>query len=438
MTNQSFHQGLVRRFSIRSERVRGLVLVLASLVLAELLLHLFGAVSLSVRSVLAPPAERNVRWIEDTRLRLRSNPLWLEHDANGYRNAYAVAHADIVALGDSNTYGSFVSREAAWPQLLADKTGVTVYNMGVAGYGPAQYFLQTEDALRLSPKLIIIALYFGNDFVDTYILAQRNPEIRALAPLTATNTAARSLGKSEALQMLEREMTRRYGCNEVSPSAANRKQPVPSATGRWLVHHFMLYALASNLFANLWQEVANLWEELPTLEMPTVSTASTAGCASFASGKWRTGFNVPYVSAALDNRDPRIELGFEISQTALERIHQRVRAAGSEMLVVLLPTKESAFWDKIHKPEKFPGLRQLVDNEERWRLRLIEALRKEGVPILDLLPALRGAPVQPYFENTDEHPNETGHRLIADEIADYLNDPDDPELAIAHLWGQNP
>lgn len=396
---------------------------------AESLLHLLGATSHDVRSVLAPPAERNTRWVEDTRLRLRSNPLWLEHDANGYRNAHALAHADIVALGDSNTYGSFVAREAAWPQLLANKTGVSVYNMGVGGYGPAQYFLQIEDALRLSPKLIIIALYFGNDFVDTFVLAQRNPEIRALASHTASNGAARPLETNEALQTLEREMSRHYQCNEASPSMVNSKQPVASATSRWLAHNVMLYALASDL-------VAALREQLPAHEMPTLSTASTGNCANYIGRKWRTSFNVPYVSAALDKRDPRIKLGFEISRTVLERIHRRVRTAGAELLVVLLPTKESAFWDKIAKPERFAGLRQLVDEEQRWRIQLTDALRKQDVAVLDLLPALRDAPVQPYFENTDGHPNEAGHRLIANAIAGYLSDSADPELAVAHLLGE--
>jgi lysophospholipase L1-like esterase len=426
MSNQTYHQGPVRRFSIRSERVKRFALVVASLVLAELLLHLLGAASHDIRSVLAPPAERNARWIEDTRLRLRSNPLWLEHDARGYRNAHALAHADIVTLGDSNTYGSFVARGAAWPHLLADRTGVSVYNMGVAGYGPAQYFLQTEDALQMSPKLIIIALYFGNDFLDTFILAQRNPEIRALASLAPSNHAARPLETHKALQRLEREMSRRYPCNEMSPPATDRKQSVSSATDRWLAHHVMLYALASNLFGNL-------QVQLSAYAMPARSNAWSGKCANFVSRKWRTGFNIPYVSAVLDSRDPRIELGFEISRMALKRIHRRVRAAGSELLVVLLPTKESAFWNKIGKPERFAGLRRLVNDEARWRARLTEALHKEGVPVLDLLPALRDASVQPYFENADEHPNEAGHRLIAHEIATYLSDYTDPQLKVAHV-----
>ena len=83
-------------YAIRS--YYGFALVLASLIFAELLLHVLGAASHAVRSVLTPPAERNTRWIEDTRLRLRSNPLWLEHDANGYRNPHALTHADIVTL----------------------------------------------------------------------------------------------------------------------------------------------------------------------------------------------------------------------------------------------------------------------------------------------------------------------------------------------------
>jgi lysophospholipase L1-like esterase len=412
MSNQTYYQGSVRRFSVRSERARRFGLVLASLILAELFLHFLGAVSLNVRSVLTPAAERNTRWLEDTRMRLRSNPLWREHDANGYRNARAPQHADIVALGDSNTYGSFVAREAAWPQLLAGTTHESVYNMGVAGYGPAQYFLQIDDALRLSPKLVIVAVYLGNDFIDSFVLAQRNPEIRALAPSAASYGDSRP---GEALRTFEREMARRYQCDEASPSVTAAGQPVPSTTGRWLSHHVMLYTLVRNLADSLWQQ-------MPTNEPNARSTAtSTAHCPTVVERDWRTALNVPLMSAALDRDDPRVQLGFEISRAALQRIRRRVSAAGVAMLVVLLPTKESVLWDRIVKPQAFRGLQKLVDNEDAWRSQLTEALRKEDVAVLDLLPALRDAHQQPYFENTDGHPNEAGHRLIAAEIGAYLS-----------------
>jgi len=61
---------------------------------------------------------------------LRGDPRYPDHDARGYRNAHAVSRADIVALGDSHTYGVAVKkRHEAWPAVLAERTGHVVYSI---------------------------------------------------------------------------------------------------------------------------------------------------------------------------------------------------------------------------------------------------------------------------------------------------------------------
>lgn len=92
------------------------------------------------------------------------------HDERGFKNPEVLAEADIVALGDSHTNGLFEEGEyITWPHYLDQLLpGSRVYNMGVHGYGFAQYKMLVDDALELNPETVIIAPYLGNDLFDTY------------------------------------------------------------------------------------------------------------------------------------------------------------------------------------------------------------------------------------------------------------------------------
>ena len=91
-----------------------------------------------------------------------------------------------------------------------------------------------------------------------------------------------------------------------------------------------------------------------------------------------------------------------------------------QLLVVVLPTKESVFWPRVDQPHAYPELARLVENETGIRERFAQALEKEGIPVIDVLSALRKSPTQPYFEDFDSHPNETGHAIIAHETIGWI------------------
>lgn len=55
-----------------------------------------------------------------------------EIDSAGFRNTDPADPPDIVAIGDSHTYGVNVSSSMSWPQVLGRNTGHSVYNFGVA------------------------------------------------------------------------------------------------------------------------------------------------------------------------------------------------------------------------------------------------------------------------------------------------------------------
>ncbi len=84
-------------------------------------------------------------------------------DKDGFRNLDVKSHADIVAIGDSHTYGFNVDIDNTWPRYISKMTGKTVYSFGMVGYGPLQYYYLSNRALEMTPTHTIIGLYLPND-----------------------------------------------------------------------------------------------------------------------------------------------------------------------------------------------------------------------------------------------------------------------------------
>jgi hypothetical protein len=94
------------------------------------------------------------------------------HDILGFRNRQIPNVADIITIGDSQTYGNNAPIEQTWPgQLraaLACKSPV-VYNMSVGGWGAVEYLEIFSKALLFKPKVIIVAFYTGNEPMDSFL-----------------------------------------------------------------------------------------------------------------------------------------------------------------------------------------------------------------------------------------------------------------------------
>ncbi|MCB9030030.1 MAG: hypothetical protein H6619_03190 [Deltaproteobacteria bacterium] len=109
------------------------------------------------------------------------------HDALGFRNVNVPRVADIVTIGDSQTYGNNVLISDNWPSLLTkelpDKQS-TVYNMSIGGWAAPQYLDAFKKALFFQPKVIVVAIYTGNDFHESYKTAYSIAGWKPLRPST--------------------------------------------------------------------------------------------------------------------------------------------------------------------------------------------------------------------------------------------------------------
>src|SRR5262249_21309281 len=126
----------------RSSRLANLVLLVLSTVGAILLAE-FG-----LRFTVNPGDFLHATLIDDPVLGHRIQPLTTGHDGLGYRNIVVPERADIVAIGDSQTYGVGAPRDSSWPYQLSQLLGENVYNMAVGGYGPLQYLYLTQTTAK--------------------------------------------------------------------------------------------------------------------------------------------------------------------------------------------------------------------------------------------------------------------------------------------------
>ena len=127
-----------------------LTALIVTIAFLECALWLVSARSKAIRALLS--SLRVDPLVSDPVLEYRLNPDLPDSDKAGFRNASLIESPFLIALGDSQTYGTGVSREESWPQQLASLSGQQTYNMGVPGYGPVQEFVLMNRAVTSRPR----------------------------------------------------------------------------------------------------------------------------------------------------------------------------------------------------------------------------------------------------------------------------------------------
>ena len=399
-------------------RVFGLSLLILVIVLAlaEFLLqfiHLSTLVASDPGAFIDPQRLRQAeipRMISDPVLRFRPNPAYPEHDAWGYRNPEVPApgEVDIVAIGDSQTYGAGVHRPEAWPAILQKEEGWRVYSLAFGGFGPAHYLILLKKGLSLKPRLIIAAFYSGNDLYDTFNLVYAKDYAESLFP-TEDPALRSAMAKLQTRQAIS-EQTRLI---QQDHTQILEFRPAPSPAG-WLAR--------SQLF-QVWMEV-NRWIQTRWAGRNFCRDPLDTAPPSQVPITGETQLTPRYRFIAVNQSDPRIREGFRLSREALSLMHQRTRAAGVRFLVLMIPTKERVYAPVMGTHRFEEPYASLVKNEEQVFAELDAFLSREGIPHLSLLPALRHALVfnfEPYRRTADGHPEPPGYRAIARCVSEFIH-----------------
>jgi hypothetical protein len=315
-------------------------------------------------------------------------------DAWGFRNREVPESADIVAVGDSHTFGNTARMDESWPYVLGRLTGRQVYNMGMGGYGPNQYFyLSTTKALSLRPKLIIWGLYLGDDFENAYSITYGLNYWASLRELPAQN---------------------------VNADIWDTPAPPPSSLKKvrvWLSQHSVIYQLLFHgALAGRTQGEVQIRNAAQIY--PNVATSLVLPKENIAEA-----FRPKSMLSRLDQGNPSIQEGMRITFELLGKMNEICQRNHVQFMVVVIPIKEAVFSDYLEQDSTLPlndVLARLLPNERLAREKTIGFLRDSGILWVDPLPALRKAVHQELYARTaaDMHPSKNGYRVIAEAVAE--------------------
>jgi lysophospholipase L1-like esterase len=334
------------------------------------------------------------------------------HDAWGYRNKFVPSTADIVTIGDSQTYGLNATVKNSWPGVLQQLTGRDVYNLSLGGYGPIQYlYLLESKALTLHPSLVIVGFYFGNDLRESVGIVYKQNYWKHL----------RKPGFILAQENLSR--------TEIDPDTENDAQPKQGGIkrtkgfyrklvyGNWFAHHSILYRLVNN---------SSIGEIFRFTEANYGYAHENITIFKDTEHNIRTGFIPIERLSAVNMNDSVVQEGLRISLKAFQKIHEIIMSKNVDLLVVLIPTKESVFAKYIEKNRALHNseiIDELLINEDKVRESVKEYFEEHNIAYVDVLYALRNSVGEEeiYPQNSNGHPNKNGYRIIAETVQQYLN-----------------
>lgn len=376
-----------------SPRVRGAVAASVLLLVSTLVMVLAGEAALRV--AVNPSDFLQATPIDDPALAHRIAPGASGHDALGFRNRELPAQADVVAIGDSNTYGVSAPRDGSWPAQLARELGRPVYNMGLGGYGPLQYLhLARTTARQFKPKVLVVGFYYGNDLMDAQIVAHSRPYWK---DWKRSEGAAAEVAFAPA----EPATPKRFG-----------------ALRTWLSQHSMVYSVLR----------ATVFQRFGAMEREAAVRASSPDVRwpwAEADGSVRTVFTPKDRLSVIDADQPAVREGLDISKAALAALQDEAKQQNVHLLVLLIPTKERAYCDHLAALGAGlpPSFGRLCTAETADHAEVTAFLAQRGIAMLDMTPALRQGierHVQLYPPDADGHPQSAGYGVIAKAVAQAL------------------
>lgn len=382
------------------------ITLLASVVLTEGALRVTALASPTVYSALYHHR------VPDARLGWRFDSNFPDIDSRGFRNERVPDSAEIVVLGDSQSYGYGVALGDSWPCQLGRRLGRAVYTMAGSGYGPGHSLLLWEDAVALGPDLVIAAFYSGNDLYDAYDLVY-------------------SQGKLPHLQTADANVLAQMSCLEAQgPLATAAERVTRMGETAWPLRDFLrdhsrIFGMVRS-FGHRSQALAtSLGTPLDWEGVRRRALAHADYCDPFDDGQVRTVFTCRKRHLALNLADPRLREGRRLSLVVIDEMQRRAREAGFEFAVLLIPTKEYVFVPRVRAqgPLGCAVLDELVAREAALWYQMRAHLTAQGILWIDALPALRHCLElgdSPYRITSDGHPNAVGCAAIAGEVTRRL------------------
>jgi hypothetical protein len=329
-------------------------------------------------------------------------------DKWGFRNRTVPESSDIVAVGDSHTYGNTARMIDSWPYVLGELTGRQVYSMALGGYGPNQYFYLTKaKALSLKPRMIIWGLYMGDDFEGAYSLTYGREYWAYLRVLPAQDVGPDAWEPPESNTRIKRVRV-------------------------WLSQHSVIYQLVFH--SGFGGRVAG---EAAIRNAPQISPGMATSLVIPEKGILEA-FRPRGVLARLDLDDPKVREGMRVTFELLQETQELCEQNHIQFLVVVIPTKELVFSDYLEHNSNLP-LDDLMDKllvyEREAESETFRFMSDNHIAYVDPLPLMKKSIGEGLYARSagDMHPNKNGYRVIGQAVAEYLKggETGNPPAAVA-------
>jgi hypothetical protein len=318
-------------------------------------------------------------------------------DRWGFRNHEVPESADIVAVGDSHTYGNTARMVDSWPYVVGRLTGKRVYNMALGGYGPNQYFyLSKTKAFTLKPKMIIWGLYMGDDFENAFSITYGLDYWSYLRQLPPQKVDANI-----------------WEQDSPGPPSWYKKMRV------WLSRHSLVYQLVfhTGLGGRLKGDVQirNAVQLYPGTDTSLIIPEKNIAEA----------FRPKAVLFGLNQDDPRVREGMRITFELMKQMNDLCQQNHVQFVVVVIPIKEMVFSDYLEHNSNL-ALNDVMDkllvDARSAQAQTFKFMTDTNIPYVDPLPALKRSVSQGLYAASagDMHPNKNGYRVIGEAVAAYL------------------
>jgi hypothetical protein len=357
---------------------------------------------IGARLVLNPADYLSVNTVADDVLGIRVLPGTAGFDEWGFRNSGVPSKADVVAVGDSHTYGTNAPMADAWPAVVAGETGLGVYNLGLGGYGPNQYYevLRTR-ALKLQPKWVVCAIYMGDDFENAFLMTYGKEHWASL----------RAGGWKADANIWE------------APPTGTLSQRLRL----WLSQHSVVYRVVVH--------GPVLGSLKGAIQIGRAAGASDPATTTLVDDKAgiQEAFRPASINSRVNPHSPQVREGMRITFELLRRMNDLSREHGAQFVVVVIPTKETVFAEYLLRDPATP-LRDVVDdlvnNERSATDELIGFLDGAGIPHVQALSALRRRVSEHLYTRSDRdmHPGSKGYHVIGEVVAEFLRNRSNPGI----------
>lgn len=363
-----------------------LIILLCSIILS------IGGMEFGLRLFLNSTDLLNRDLLADERYGHRIAPDSAGHDAWGFRNAVVPASTDVLAVGDSMTYGVGARASHSWPSWLAQISGLSVYNTGIGGYGPVEYLKIVSDfAPQLKPSKIIVGIYFGNDIWDGWFKCQNFVD---------------------TFETLDQ-------CRSPDSDLIFKDKQNQGFLGNirdWLSRRSVLYQSLKYNFETMTDNLRFTEDSLRNHVSDRLVVDVDA-------------INMAFDQSAIkvDINDTENRKGVGVLLFVMEELQDYCEDNQIDCDYILIPTKQSVYFQMLQNytlADDRQRLQRTYNDEDKLRGILITYLEAKGIGYVDLLPILQKAVVRSdpyiYHANFDTHPNAQGYRVMGHAICDHV------------------